>query len=318
MRTILLWLVLTGWLSAGEVSILDYGAVPDDGQDDTAAIQAAMQEGDVVRVPAGVYQLAVSGTTAVTCRRSVKIIGEGRSRSILRTEAELTAGGTAFTFAAGTQATIEGVAIEGPEKPGKLWCVLLVHYGGPGGLLRIDQSRLSGGTIGAKMEELGGAQQQPRMTVLDSLIQSPTGLLHLNSGYLDVVRTEFSKYGVEGSNQAHGVYCYRPVSLLVDRCVFHGGKGNAFDIQFYSLAVSGKGALTARDSEFRGSAPGQGILTHPDSLTLIRGCRLGATAVWVRTPGTVIAETTLKSRAQVKPWPYGPGQATFRDCKFGD
>ncbi len=315
-----LWLcciILVGVAPVVGASVFDFGAIPDDGQDDTAAFQAAVNQGGTIRVPAGVYQIAVSGKTAINCSRSVRLLGEGRDRSIIRFESELTATGTGFLFRPDTLATVERLVIEGPEKTSKFACNLLVHYGGPLGVLRIDQCRLAGGTIAAKMEELGGKQEQPRMVVLDSLIQSPTGLLMLNSGCLDVARTEFKSYGTLGSNQAHAIYVYRPVSLIVNRCVFRGNVGEGFEIHSYSSAVSGKGGVVVCDSEFGESALGRGILCHSETLTVIRGCRLGGTVIWTQKGGTIISESTLKSKSQAKPWPYNPGTPSFRDCRFG-
>src|SRR5262245_18691180 len=43
---------------AATISVLDHGAVPDDGEDDTAALREALeaaQPGDVVHLPSGVY-----------------------------------------------------------------------------------------------------------------------------------------------------------------------------------------------------------------------------------------------------------------------
>jgi hypothetical protein len=61
----------------------DYGAVPDDGLDDTAAIQAALgaaADGDVVRLPAGTFQI----TNRLTCNRAIAFEGAGTNLTTLR------------------------------------------------------------------------------------------------------------------------------------------------------------------------------------------------------------------------------------------
>ncbi len=56
-----------------------------------------------------------------------------------------------------------------------------------------------------------------------------------------VARTQFSNYGLVGSNQRHAIYVYRPVVLTVDHCFFAGGLGDGFDIPIYSANGPWKG-----------------------------------------------------------------------------
>ncbi len=317
----LVCLLIATPLSAAEVSVLDYGAVANDGQDDTAAFRAAVQAGGVVRVPAGVYSLSISGRYALDCGKSVQLIGEGRDLTVLRCEDKLAADGCAVFFRPGTRGVLADLSIVGPTDTAGFACNVVLHYGGIGGSLKIDGCTISGGIVAVKVEEQQGRQDQPRLLVMDSAFDSPQPVMMLNSGYCDLLRTEFRGYGTAGSNKDHAIYVYPPVHLLVDRCVFAGNRGEGYDLHPWSSTVTGKGSVTVRDSEFRPSPTGRGILTHPEGLTLIRGCRLGGTPIRVSKGGTVIAECTLAGKGQVTPWPYsppGPGGWAFRDCRFGE
>ncbi|NJL71110.1 MAG: hypothetical protein HC888_05570 [Candidatus Competibacteraceae bacterium] len=72
---------------SGVVSVLDYGAVPNDGKDDTAAIQEAFEKnsgnGAVIYLPPGVYH--ISNTIKWPGRQSFNALqGAGPDHTILR------------------------------------------------------------------------------------------------------------------------------------------------------------------------------------------------------------------------------------------
>jgi hypothetical protein len=74
---------------APTISVLDHGAVPDDGDDDTAALQAALEAagtGDVVYLPAGVYVLR----EPLTLKSGVVLAGAGADASVLDVPVSLT------------------------------------------------------------------------------------------------------------------------------------------------------------------------------------------------------------------------------------
>ncbi len=320
MRIVLCWLLLVIAVSAAEVSVLDHSAVPDDGQDDTAAFRAAVQQGGIVRVPSGVYNLTVSGQTAVDCPRSVQLVGEGQDLSVLQAEDKLTAPGSMILFRPNTRGTVKGLSLIGPKDIGEFGTNAIVHYGGPGGSLRVENCLVTSGGTAVKLEELDGKQDRPTVLITDSELAARSCILAYNSGRVDCLRTEFRDYGVPDSNQYHAMYVYLPVSVLVDRCVFHGNLGRGLEVHPYSPKVPGKGSVTIEDCEFRPAADGQGILTHAETLTVIRGCRLGATAVLVRKGGAVISESSLRDRQQVRGYASepGPGSWILRDCRFGE
>lgn len=316
-----LLLLASASFGAEAKNVRDYGAVPDDGQDDTVAFQKALQQGGTVYVPAGTFQLSVGGRPslfAVTCPKSLKLVGEGRDRTRIATEQTLTATGNAFLFAASTQVELHDLTIQGPRELNGFYSVGIIHYGGSKGSLRIERCAIRGGHMAVRMEELNGKQESPQTSVLDSVLESPTCLLALNSGQCNVIRTEFRGYGTPGSNQTHAIYTYLPVSLLVDQCVFAGSAGLGFDLHIYSNWLPGTGRVEVRNSQFLGAGT-RSILTHAETLTRINDCQLGMTVIQVRRGGALFVGCTLYSARYVVPWPYyppGPGTWEFRNCQF--
>jgi hypothetical protein len=74
---------------APTISVLDHGARPDDGDDDTEALKAALEaarSGDVVRLPAGVYVLR----EPLTLKSGVVLAGDGADATVIEVPVSLT------------------------------------------------------------------------------------------------------------------------------------------------------------------------------------------------------------------------------------
>ena len=68
---------------AAQLDIREFGARPNDGRDDSAAIESALRAtrpGDTIRVPAGIYEIS----RTLSAPSNANLVGDGCGRSILR------------------------------------------------------------------------------------------------------------------------------------------------------------------------------------------------------------------------------------------
>jgi hypothetical protein len=157
--------------------------------------------------------------------------------------------------------------------------------------LTIRRCEIRGGNLPVKGELLG----TPRLSIEDTEIGSPCGV-NWRSGRAELRRVRFT--GTGGTdNKDHCIYTYNPVSLLVDACDFSRYSSNGQFIHPWSPAVSGKpDQFLIRDSIF--PAGSRSILTHPEQVTIIRGCKLGT--VEVQSGGVMMSENI---GGTVRPYP---------------
>ena len=90
------------------VSVKDFGAVGDGVTDDTAAIQAALNAGGTIFVPAGTY-LVDYLTTPV----AVSLVGESLSISIIKRKASATVNKDLFVTTANVEVNVQGIQFDG-------------------------------------------------------------------------------------------------------------------------------------------------------------------------------------------------------------
>lgn len=280
---------------------------------DIETLKAAIRKGGIVRLEQGDYPLIVSGHTVLNCGKSVRLIGEGSDLTRIITEKTLTASGTLCLCSAGTRVAFEGLTVAGPINLAEFACCLVIHLGGNGGRLVLDDAVLQGGHMAARIDPRDGAMDDAAMLLRDSVIASPRGIVQANAGTFDAMRTEFRNYGLVGSNKIHAAYLYPSVRGLLQRCGFAGNAGDGLDVHCYSPTSPTSGWLTISDGEFHGT--GRGILTHPATRTQLVRCRLDGVSVEVQHGGALLTGCKLRDGTQVKGYPSNPGQWMFRDCE---
>ena len=87
------------------VSVKDFGAVGDGIVDDTAAIQAAIDAADTVRIPTGTYSIS---SPLVDSASAVNILGDGIGRTIIKPSVDVDAVRLTAAFSAIKDITIDG------------------------------------------------------------------------------------------------------------------------------------------------------------------------------------------------------------------
>ncbi|MDF3057291.1 MAG: hypothetical protein K0R17_1506 [Rariglobus sp.] len=276
------------------ITAAPYGARPDDGRDDTAAIQraitAAVDTGRFIYFPAGVYDVSdtlVSKSDAGIWRAMVTLQGEHRERTILR----LADNAKGFGDPLKPKAMIMTGSLMDPGEPD--------NGGGGNKAFRnyvmdftLDTGRGNSGAIGVEWAASNWG------SIKDVTIRSGDGSGHAGlsmrrsipgPGYVKRVTIEGFAYGIDvGDIQ----YCFtlehvhvrnqQKAGVRLDRNLLHVRRLTSDNSVPAVVTTHPESVLTLIDSEFRGMAEGATALEVGGNLLLVDLKMKPAAAVRVR------------------------------------
>lgn len=306
--------VRTGTLeshTAGWVNIAEYGAKGDGSTDDTAAIQAALNTGKRVLIPAGTYR--VTSTLTWNTPRGLVLEGSGNRSAVLSWDGA--SGGDVLLVEACKNSTIRDLGILGNSNPSKRPTrIVNMHSTAGGGGCSFERVRL-GGDDSATMATYGVDYVTPNGIGNDQAyfyraeINHCTHAVHFNSANAKNMRfeaCEFS-YGSTGVYCEHGDIRWRNgLVSVMDTAAFQFGINNGSVIEgadmeecdrfvlFTGEGVSspnGNGSpLTLTGNRFAGNyvnADGRAIVYRSNGPLAVRGNQLGEFGVSNSVPMTI-------------------------------